>query len=215
METILVSNRKGGAGKTTVVVNLAAAANTPLWPVLVIDADPQASATFWYERRTATTPLLSSASPEGVAAVLKDAKAARVGTAVIDSPPVLDRSMLNLMRLADFILIPTRCGAFDLAAIAGTVQMARESRRPFAVLLNATPPARLDEEPSIVTEARQLLDEMGAPVLSRCLTQRAVFSHSIISGEVVSEYAPQSAAAAEIGAVWKNIKRTLKATGVR
>jgi chromosome partitioning protein len=119
------------------------------------------------------------------------------------------------MKLSDFVLIPTRVGVFDLAAVADTVAMAKESKKPFAVLLNAVPPARLDEEPSIVTEARHLLQQMGAPVLSRHLSQRAAFSHSLISGEAVSEFAPASAAAYEIGLVWKNIKRSLKSTGVR
>ena len=62
MATILVTSRKGGSGKTTLAVHMAALADRPRSPALLIDADPQGSANFWYSRRSAETPLLAVAA---------------------------------------------------------------------------------------------------------------------------------------------------------
>lgn len=207
MTAILVASRKGGAGKSTLCVHLAALADRPEAPALVIDSDPQASAKFWYDRRQAETPLLAIAAPGGVRPVLQDARAANVETVIIDSPPHDAAGMAGLMRLADYVIIPTRPGPLDLAAVASTVQIARSVGVPFSVLLNAAPPPRGDgREPAIVTEARQVLAQLGAPVLAPYIAQRAALSHALITGAAVHEFAPQSPAADEISAAWAAIQ---------
>lgn len=215
MQTILVAGRKGGSGKTTIAVHLAALADTPSSPALLIDADPQGSATFWYNRRTATTPLLSAVAAAGVSQVLKDARASKIATAIIDSPPHDASGIGVLMRQVDLAVIPTRPGPLDLAAVASTIEIARSLGTPFVVLLNATPPPRGELEIGVVAEAREVLDQLGAPVLTTYISQRAALSHSLISGEAVHEFAPDSPAANEIARVWDTIQKVLKQTGAR
>jgi chromosome partitioning protein len=60
MRTIAITNHKGGTGKTTTTVNLAAALGALGWHVLVIDLDPQASATSWLGGSTEGTGLLDA-----------------------------------------------------------------------------------------------------------------------------------------------------------
>ena len=58
MRTIAITNQKGGSGKTTTTVNLAAALGVKDRRVLVIDLDPQASASQWLGVRDAGRELL-------------------------------------------------------------------------------------------------------------------------------------------------------------
>jgi chromosome partitioning protein len=214
MRTILIASRKGGVGKTTVAVHMAALADKPGKPALLVDADPQASAKFWYDRREAETPLLAVATASGARAILDDARAAGIETAIIDSPPFDAAGINSLMRLADFVVIVTRPGVLDLAAVSNTINMALSARVPFAVLLNAAPPPRAEGgEPSLVAEARQALEAMGAPVLPAYVSQRADLAHSLITGSAVHEHAPDSRAATEIAAAWRTINRIME-TGV-
>lgn len=215
MQTILVASRKGGSGKTTLAVHLATIAESPATPALLIDADPQGSASFWYERRESQTPLLSTVAVGGVAQVLRDARDSGIATAIIDSPPHDAPGIAQLMRLADLAILPTRPGPLDLAAVGATIEIARATQTPFVVLLNATPPARGEVEPSIVTEARQVLDSIGAPVLTHYVSQRAALSHSLITGEAVNEFAPESPAAREIADAWAVIRQVLEQIGTR
>lgn len=215
MQTILVASRKGGSGKTTLAIHLATLANSAAAPCLLVDADPQGSATFWYNRRVATTPMLSAVSAAGVAQVLKDARASKIATAIIDSPPHDAAGISTLMRVADLCVIPSRPGPLDLAAVGATIEIARSAGVPFVVILNATPPPRGEAELAVVSEARQVLDVLGAPVLTSYVSQRAALSHSLISGESVNEFAPESPAAIEIARAWATIQKVMKQTGVR
>ncbi len=210
MATILVASRKGGSGKTTLAVHMAALADKPGAPALLIDADPQGSAKFWYDRREAKTPLLAAAAAGGVKTIIADAKAENVGTIIIDSPPHDATGIATLMRLSDLAVIPTRPGPLDLAAVASTIEIARAIKVPFVVILNAAMPPRGEQEPTIVTEARQVLADMGVDVLTCYVAQRADLSHSLISGSAVHEFAPDSRASIEISAAWSAIVHMLE-----
>ena len=124
---------------------------------------------------------------------------------IIDSPPHDANGITTLMRLADMAVIPTRPGPLDLAAVASTIEIARAVKTPFVVILNAALPPRGEQEPAIVVEARQVLADMGAPVLRAYVAQRADLSHSLITGSAVHEFSPQSRAAKEIRAAWREI----------
>ena len=58
MKVISFTNQKGGAGKSTLAINLAVAAERAGEKVCVVDLDPQGTIGNWYNTRTAETPLV-------------------------------------------------------------------------------------------------------------------------------------------------------------
>ncbi len=143
---IAVGNLKGGTGKSTVAVNLACALAASGRPSVVVDADPQLTATQWLARR----PLPASVheapvtDPAGAPAWLDDLPrlAAANRFIVLDLPAVLGATMAAAFLLADLILIPTSASALDLAATTRTlhrVARAQAERRGLPPLVLLVP----------------------------------------------------------------------------
>lgn len=86
------------------------------------------------------------------------------------------------MRVADLVVLPTRPGDFDLAAIGATLEIARQVGKPHLAVLNACPPRTGSAEQGIVTEARAALAGMGAKIADTAVSQRVALGHAIISG---------------------------------
>ena len=114
---------KKGAGKTTVAIHLAVAAEQRGLRTAVFDLDPQASATSWSDRRNNPRPAVAAAQPPRLANLLEQAAAQSADLVLIDSAPNADAASLAAARVADLILIPCRPAAFDLDAIGTTLNL--------------------------------------------------------------------------------------------
>ena len=118
---IVVSNVKGGVGKTTTAVYLAAAAAARgRGPVLLVDSDRQASTAEWIEQ----SPL------EGVE--LREAPSERTvtramgqpdGFVIVDTPPGEERIVRAALQRADAVVIPTRVGGVEPNRVLATLEM--------------------------------------------------------------------------------------------
>ncbi|MCJ2065864.1 ParA family protein [Methylobacterium sp. J-088] len=201
MHTVLIAAQKGGAGKSTLAAHFGALAERD-GRTLLIDADPQGSLAFWYDRRAAETPLLVKATGNEIEGTLADARSEGIAWTIIDSPPHNAPLIGSLMSRATVTVIPVRPGPFDLAAVGATLDMARKLKAPIACVLNACPPITREAETAITAEARALLTEMGAPVLPGQVSQRASFSHALITGQSVTEFEPDGRAAREVDTMW-------------
>ena len=116
---IVVTNLKGGVGKTTTTVYLAAvAAERGHTPVVVVDADRQASAAEWLEERPLDDVEVIEAPSERT---LARAMRADEGTVVVDLPPGDERLVQSAITAADAIVIPTRAGGVEFARVAYTL----------------------------------------------------------------------------------------------
>lgn len=199
MRTISVISQKGGAGKTTLAVHLAAAATAEGRVALVVDTDPQATASRWGQWRGGRDPeVIHCGAPSLLAGKL--AKAAELGAelAVIDTPPHADAMARQAARLADLILVPCRPKAFDLAAVETTADLVRAAGKPAHVVFVAGPP----RAPLIYREAAELIGGLGLSLAPAALAERAAYHHGPAQGRTAVELDPAGKAATELAALW-------------
>jgi chromosome partitioning protein len=209
MNVIVLASRKGGSGKSTLTAHLAAHAQKPSRPVLLIDADPQGSLTLWHQLRGGEPPLCNGS--DGVADIVKAAKREGYEWVFIDTPPNTSAVVTDAIHAATLVVMPARLTVFDLAAVKETMDLARSLNKPYAVVINGVPARRDNTESPYVREARKLLYELNVPVWAGQITQRTNFSLALAEGEGAGEYDGRSEAAVEIAALWLAIERSVKA----
>jgi len=118
---IVVSNVKGGVGKTTTSVYLAAVAGRGnRGPVLLVDADPQGSTAEWYE----ADPLEGVELVEGPSVrTVSKAMSQAEGVVVVDTPPGEGSVVQAALGRADAVVIPTRAGGVEPNRVLTTLAM--------------------------------------------------------------------------------------------
>jgi chromosome partitioning protein len=118
---IVVSNVKGGVGKTTTTVYLSAAAVERGWnPVTLVDADRQASSAEWFDERPVEGVELVEAPSERT---ITRAMASDEGLVVVDTPPGDERIVRAALDRADSVVIPTRAGGVEFTRVEATLDM--------------------------------------------------------------------------------------------
>lgn len=117
---VTVVNIKGGVGKTTTAVYLSAVA-VGRRPVVLVDADPQASAAQWLEER----PVEGVTVVEAPSERLLKRETARDDDAVVivDTPPGGERLVRVALSRSDAVVIPTRAGALEVVPAQSTLAL--------------------------------------------------------------------------------------------
>jgi cellulose biosynthesis protein BcsQ len=210
MNVLVFASRKGGSGKSTLTAHLAATIAKPTRRTLLVDADPQGSLSLWHGLREQEELGLRRGS-RALGETLKAAQREGYDWALVDTPPNKSAAVIEAIRHATLVVIPTRPSLFDLAAVRETIDLARELRKPYAVVFNAAPAKRNDMEAAVVSDARAGLDDLKIPVWSGQITNRSDFSLALRAGEGAKEFDPDSAAAAEMSQLWSAIDRSVKA----
>jgi len=203
MKTLALLARKGGAGKTTLALHMAVIAQEGGLRVVLADCDPQRSAGDWWRARQSEQPALVETDAERLRDVIPAAAADGVDLLVVDTRPSVERDAVEVARLADFILIPTRPSILDLRAIGGTVEVVKATRTPAAIVLNNCPPDRGFGTAALTSEARRGLEAYGLPIAPVSVTQRVALAYALIDGRAVTEFESEGKAAAELRRLWR------------
>src|SRR5215213_7377385 len=194
MRTIALVNQKGGCGKTTVALHLAAAFWQRGENVLVLDLDPQASAAEWHDARKDPLPHVESVQPARLAKVVSHAREIATGVLVLDTAPHSEAASLEAARCADLVLVPCQPSIMDLRAMRKTVDLLRLVKVPTAAILNNVPPYG-----TVADEAAEMIQEgLGLSVCPSRLGDRVAYNRCLITGQTALEFEPHGKAAKEI-----------------
>src|SRR5215207_1512531 len=194
IRTIALVNQKGGCGKTTVALHLAAAFWQRGENVLVLDLDPQASAAEWHDVREAPLPHVESVQPARLAKVVDHAREIATGVLILDTAPHSEAAALEAARCADLVLVPCQPSIMDLRAMRKTVDLLKLVKAPAFAVLNSVPP-----HGTVADEAAEMIETtLRIPVCPIRLGDRVAYNRCLITGQVAQEYEPAGKAAREI-----------------
>jgi chromosome partitioning protein len=204
MVKLAIISQKGGAGKTTLAINLAVEAERNNYQSLLIDLDPQSSATEWYDTREQNTPLVLSLHASRLNKTIAEAEENSADFIFIDTAPHSENAALEAAKIADLVLIPCRAGILDIKAIQSSLNICRLANSESLVILNALP-----TQQTVVNEAKIAIETIGGKVCRYNIGQRIAFNYAMTAGLGVVEFDLKSKASQEIQSIFKIIKSKL------
>ncbi|OSM08670.1 ParA family protein [Magnetofaba australis] len=222
---IAVINQKGGVGKTTTAVSLAACLHSKKSPALVLDADPQGSAVGWSRMGDGFGFAVEAVdlTSDGAARALKQTIASHDGHVVIDCPPEAKQPAAVAAALADLVLIPVSASGLDVMATKRATDLVLDARsmlggeRPRALLV-----ATKFDRTAIARDMAQMLrgfigeadfDQLnpdGPAVAATRIANLVPLRECTASGLTIVQYQPKGKSAQEYRALAKEVLKQIK-----
>jgi len=208
MPVIALVGNKGGAGKTTLTINLSVGLER-FGRVAILDTDPQGSSTQWHSiADDENLPPVISAT-ENLVGTVRDLEQDNEFV-VVDCPPSVQAPQtLSVLQVSDVALIPVQPSPFDLWAsihIENAVMQARGSNPSLQAMLVIN---QLEPRTTLSQLMREALAEIEVPVADTAIRRRAVYRVSALEGRSVYSMGKRGTeAAAELNQLIQEVIRT-------
>jgi chromosome partitioning protein len=206
---IAILNQKGGVGKTTLAVHLAAALSQKKQNVLLVDADSQASALQWSDnRKTSQFPVIGLAK-KTLHRELPEL-ASNYTHVVIDGPPRVNEVARSAILASDLVLIPVQPSPYDVWAAKEIVDLLNEVSTFKEMIKSAFVINRKIVNTAIGRDVVEALSGYPIAVLKTHIHQRVSFAESAGQGQTVLETDPNGLASQEIKNLIIEIQELIK-----
>jgi chromosome partitioning protein len=204
MKVISLVTQKGGSGKSTLCVSLAVAAQETGRTVCILEMDKQATAAQWSQARRGEPPEVSPITADRLEYAITTLRNAACDFVFIDTPGIDSPGTNSAIRVSDLCLIPCRPTPADLRAMQPTLGSIQRLERDFAFVLNQTPPKSYR-----VRDTAEGLKILGI-MAEVNIVMRNDHQDAIGTGQGVTEFNPEGAAADEMRRLWAWIENRTK-----
>jgi chromosome partitioning protein len=210
---IAVLNLKGGCGKSTIAVNLACELAGNSDSVLLLDNDSQGTASHWlsHGRLPVQGQFMPLENDEDGERLVHAVAARNERYVVLDAPAHVGAAAQAAGKIADLVLVPVTASGVDLVATQAVVDLVRQARvlrrggAPKCLIVPSKIDRRTDAGRKIDEKLRQFGENIGPAI-----HQRTSFIEAFGAGQWIGDFAPQSPAHYDIGALAMAVKRSLR-----
>jgi chromosome partitioning protein len=208
MPVVALVGNKGGAGKTTLCVNLAAALSGYASTV-VLDADPQRSSRQWRELAESDDAVAVVDAVDDVTAAVEAARRQHAYV-VVDCPPSVHAVQTGkVLAVCDLALIPVQPSPLDIWATVHIEEKVDEARRGNPGLRAILLINQLEPRTRLSQLMRHALAELSLPVAQTAIRRRVAYRNSVLEGRTVMDLGTRgSAAAQEISQLIEEVVKT-------